>query len=761
MDIIWDWVSKLQNDLRDIGQEKSAQLIDQFSDDVSDLHVHRAEATLPEALALSRHLKNPWLEVYFRHWEMRNRVGTLLQGEVALKDAVEFFEFAHREETIDCPQSICVTQDLSNCYANMDGPGWVEERLAVVEETMERITPDWNCFFCMSHEYVDALIDAQRYDEALTFIASQKEKVIASGKVESLYRFKTSEIDVYVKKGSYQKAYEVLQALKEETKDHYQWKKHQELNAVQEAHLLALLGKIEESAEVLPHNWKSISPMSYMRFIETMIIFSKHEHIDNSWSLGSMIQEAMNHFKAVGSYRYIVDLAEMQFHLAFERQAHWTAQQSLKIMRDTLPKLRAKTGIQETIDQCQDLLNTLNTPEFPVAPDELLQWLSNQEQRDPEREIDWLQALLAQNPNEEAILENLILALQAINANEEAITLLWDYVERERIDNALSGRLLQMLLSEDDPLALDRFIALFEGTDAIALWAKIQKAYKSTEYSAAKALAQEMRQLYPEYLGPLMMLSRLSEDQQEFAEAAHWKLKCAELEEEPRDQLWDALSFFCAAKEWDQAREVTARLGITLESKTGAFEEDWGYVWIRSDDEDGNSYDHLAHCNGPVTARILRPTPSNMKQRCNDWVVFDAGNLADPPEDEDDHPIPIFREIYTLESGGYGKTWFIDGVHPGEAAMNQLIEQVEQEGFAIVIRSAEDYRVVDTDNDQEELPGIYFFVAAPQDYTAKKVDEIMTELTKSWEHKMAWYGLAKEANKPVESHQALIERYQL
>lgn len=90
MDMIWGWVNKLQEELDEAGQNQAAQLIDKLSDDVAELNIGKVEAAMPEALALSRSLQNPWLEVYFRHWEMRNRVGSLVQGEVALKDAVEF-----------------------------------------------------------------------------------------------------------------------------------------------------------------------------------------------------------------------------------------------------------------------------------------------------------------------------------------------------------------------------------------------------------------------------------------------------------------------------------------------------------------------------------------------------------------------------------------------------------------------------------------------------------------------------------------------
>lgn len=139
--------------------------------------MERAEALLPEVKALSRTLNNPWLEIFVRHWEMRNRVGNQLEGETALADAVSLFELANRDDTQACPQSVCVTQDLASCYANVDGPGWVEERIEVCDETLARIDPTWACFHCLSNEKAEALLDDGRGEDALAFLAEQEKKI--------------------------------------------------------------------------------------------------------------------------------------------------------------------------------------------------------------------------------------------------------------------------------------------------------------------------------------------------------------------------------------------------------------------------------------------------------------------------------------------------------------------------------------------------------------------------------------------------------
>ena len=88
------------------------------------------------ALALVRAQKHPWAEVYVRHWYMQSKILHRHEVQDTLSDAVDLLEFANRPETRDCPQSVCVTQDLACAYADIDGPGYARERLAVAAETL-------------------------------------------------------------------------------------------------------------------------------------------------------------------------------------------------------------------------------------------------------------------------------------------------------------------------------------------------------------------------------------------------------------------------------------------------------------------------------------------------------------------------------------------------------------------------------------------------------------------------------------------------
>ena len=66
---------------------------------------------------LARTYDQPWLGVFGRHWELQYRLTSKREGATAVADAVAAFERSHREDTIDCPQSMCAVQDL--CIASV------------------------------------------------------------------------------------------------------------------------------------------------------------------------------------------------------------------------------------------------------------------------------------------------------------------------------------------------------------------------------------------------------------------------------------------------------------------------------------------------------------------------------------------------------------------------------------------------------------------------------------------------------------------
>ncbi|MFD0528914.1 hypothetical protein ACFQ1I_21305 [Kitasatospora arboriphila] len=156
---IWAWVRDTHEQLSEAGHHRLAAALVEIAGHAVEGRNEQLDAMYPEALASARALGLPWVEVFLRHWRMQNLLNKRHQGEAAMAEAVDLLEFAHREETASCPQSVCAVQDFTICHANIDGPGYVAERLAVLEETLARVEPARACFDCLSREYADTLED--------------------------------------------------------------------------------------------------------------------------------------------------------------------------------------------------------------------------------------------------------------------------------------------------------------------------------------------------------------------------------------------------------------------------------------------------------------------------------------------------------------------------------------------------------------------------------------------------------------------------
>lgn len=176
---MWRWVDEVFDQLRKDGHHRLAELIQDIPAVVCDGDHLKADALMPEAIALAQAAHLPWLEVFFGHWSMQSRVLQRLQGETALSAAVSLVERAHHDDAMGCPQRICTVQDLAACYAAVDGPGFAAERKAVVTETLAVINESWPCFTCLSAEYAHALLDENDPAGCLAFVDGQERRLRA------------------------------------------------------------------------------------------------------------------------------------------------------------------------------------------------------------------------------------------------------------------------------------------------------------------------------------------------------------------------------------------------------------------------------------------------------------------------------------------------------------------------------------------------------------------------------------------------------
>lgn len=331
---IWKWVFDTQRDLEEAGNYRLAELINEIPSNASEGRLELAQAALPEALAAARAARLPWLEVYFRHWTINPRVCTRREGEAALKDTVSLFEFAHRPETVDCPQSVCTTQDIACCYANVDGAGYANDRIAVCKDTLARIDSSWGCFRCISSEMMNALVDAAKPEEALAFAERQLPQLQETGADQSVDWFEPLAQAQFAA-GQYETALATLDYIEEQGFDSDNPPKHYARSCMR-FRLLALLGRSEDAWAMLPPEEKGREFGECLDLSVGLEVLLQKAPERNDYLVGRRTAAAVRRYSASGSHRLTLDALAPHVRLAAARGSRWPAMQMLELARPIL-----------------------------------------------------------------------------------------------------------------------------------------------------------------------------------------------------------------------------------------------------------------------------------------------------------------------------------------------------------------------------------------------------------------------------------------
>ncbi|MDR3087609.1 MAG: hypothetical protein LBU45_06630 [Azoarcus sp.] len=771
---IWKWVEKLTDDLNQAGQSASARILDELPGYICELEMERAEALIPEARALARSLENPWLEVFVGHWEMRNRLGNKYEGESALPDVISLFERAHRPDAIDCPQSVCVTQDLADCYSNIDAIGWAPECRAVVEETLQRIDPCWPCFDCLCEDYLNTFLAEGRHEEGIAWLEAQQAKVREAGSDREKYSLDELELwrcNFLLELGRAEEALAILDAQAADTEMlEDEAKKDRVRRLLRYADALSRLGRDEEAWEKLP-DWNDTGWLRKTNWIRIAARLLSRDPSRNTWQFGSEMQEVLDHLSRHGTHRPLIDCAQDVARLAIQRKAPWSAARVLRLARAHQKKLRADGNAEQALSALERELADLPVEPLPVPAEQLLEWLQAREERDPEKEVQWLLEAHAQRPDDPALVECAANALLACSAREEAENLLWRFIQaRPQAGDGtpfydVAVKLLDVCADRGQNERAEALACLYDPIERpFALWCRATLAKREENWPRVTALTQEALSLAPQRISLMHLLAAALRQQKRFAEAAAvWAQAIETLDDRQEacgDELWHHMTSACAAGDWKAVRKTAARLDMEVEPGEGPIDEDWCWILIHYE-EDGETY--YARRTGPVTARIVENAINDDAQRVLDEIVFDAGSgcLESPPEDEAERQefVYTYRFLHTLKPGGFGAGWQVAGVHPGEEQWKALFERLEEPGYQVWVH-ANGHEVTDSETG-ETLKGILFSIAAPVGVSPQALHAFLEECTRGLAHPFCWPRLASACNADTAPHEAIIERYDL
>ncbi|GAA5003401.1 hypothetical protein [Kitasatospora paranensis] len=778
---IWAWVRDTHEQLAEAGHHRLATALVEIAGHAIEGRNEQLDAMYPEALASARALGLPWVEVFLRHWRMQNLLNKRHQGEAAMAEAVDLLEFAHREETASCPQSVCVVQDFTICHGNIDGPGYVPERLAVLEETLERVDPARACFDCLSREYADTLEDDGRSEDALAHLDRAQARIQAAGESVSL-ACGHGRAGALVRLGRHQEALDVYDtAERAYTARHELDDDDRRKLAAGRAVALAALGRTDEALGLLPDADEADRyPDIRMRWATAVESLAgagalPHGGLDNDAALGARLARWVGYLDTAGSHRPCLDLLLIVGRLAVARGARTVALTLADTGDRKLAVLRRTDGVADRLAALRAAAEALPPAEPPVPADELPAWLGEQ-QVSYETALDHFAAAGAASPQAAALLAlHTARALDALGHPRAAADLLRGRLEADPSDRDTAGMLAEVLIEAEDGDGIRRLTELLLPANPAqahwirARWAAAEGRWEEVGEHADAVLAHDPDALNTRRLAATAA-TRLGDHaraQQLYQDLLEHALPAADTgpDEQHRTvqepDLWHLITAATANRDWAVVRSTGARIGIEFDEPDGPVDEEWQMVTVRSTRSNGATVDLPAVRTGPATARILPVLGDDVALNHRDVVVFGPAVLNERPEEGGaDTWRPVFRQLALLDPAGYTTHW-VDGAWPGDEAWVALREALAAEGYGLWAYSGDHYRVTDPAGGTDGLPGIYAALGVPPTAATAEADALLLRLTGAWTHPLSWLDLAEAAGADTARHQGIVERYGL
>ncbi|MFN3203036.1 MAG: hypothetical protein ACE366_31875 [Bradymonadia bacterium] len=643
---IWAWVNDTIRDLREQGHQRLADIMDAFSEAVCDHQHELVDALYPEALHLTQKVGHPWIELFFRHWYLQSRVLNRLDVAQSLDEANALKQFAETPECAECPQRVCVTQDLVGCWAGIDGPGYAEARLAMSTQTLATIDPQWPCFECISAEGIEALVDAGRPDEALRYAEAQYQTLIDAGQRETALCHARVHALLRLDRG------QTALALLDQMDAHEPPGDRPDDLMVLRALVLAHLGKHEEALAVRPAFDLIEGTCSlYPHWAEATVVLARARAIPNDWSLEAELAALQQRLVAQGVIRHAVHIAQWRAELAMTRVRPETAALCCAQLEALLPRLKAPLGADEALDtlreEVNDLLGDLGPASMALPPDPAT--VVADLARDPELDLPVLEAARQRWPDHEGLALVTASSLDGLSRGAEALGMLEGFI----LEHPEAG----------------------EAT-AMAFDLRVQHGGLPSALEAGRRWLESMP---PEASIDLRMIIAQTTLHGGMLSEAFDQLQALQAQC-PEPGPHDVLLLMVATQlgRWSVVREAGRRLGLPLEEgeappDRALFEAPCAIFAL---DHQGVPCIRQAMRTGPATAQIVEMGPGDDPINFGDEVLFD---LMSGPEDES---APVLNFMATLEQP-YTCVLHLEGHDPGLEGLTDLAQALTALGFVM------------------------------------------------------------------------------
>ena len=769
---IWAWVHKVEEELYEQGHTRLASIIENLPSWVLDNDKRLVDGIMPEALALARDYGHPWLEIYLRHWYLQSKI--LLRYEIKghLNDAIDLVDKANRDQTRDCPQSICVTQDLCSGYGLLDGPGFAQERLDVAKETLARINPQWPCYACIGTEYVMALIDAGRARDAYDFYNEAERSLRLAGHPEQVYGMRQAFVDALLELGMSEQALDYNEkAVCEGGGASFDMEKR-----IDHARILVYLGRYEDAVACLP-SWEAVSGNGGYAYYWSDAVYGLLENggLPLNWQWAGKLAATYRMMTRLGVYRRAIKIAHRHASLALKRNCPGLAAMSADDIEALIPSLHKDLGATDDLERLRAQIAKVETdrPDETTfnSPEEVLDNLP--ENRETAYEI--LRHAVRKWHDHEGVAVNLANVLIALEQRERAIDGLGTFLERHPTAQATLLFLGDYLVATRDDQRLNHITAPYlqgepaDNTTQIALWLCAHMAYVRKNWHRAESFLARLLGINGEHVGALNLQAEALRRLGRYPEAMILLNRLVSINKHDEAVAWDRMLVGTLVGDWEAVRESAGVAGLELDSDEGPIEEHWGLCRIRISENqndllDHDAFDYFAVRTGPVTANIIEMAGSRSKpNHYADEVIFNPMPLNEPKEgEEQDENFTFIYPLETIRKKGGFKIYTLDGVHPGPNPLKQFEDGLRAKKIRISWHGSEDYRLPDPDS-EETLPGLYGYIAIPGEVQLADVHQLLSELTADYPHPLLWQGLVEDLGlqNEIEAQGQAFERYEM
>lgn len=768
---IWTWVGDLENDLRERDKESLANAIEQIPSLVCGDNHEKLDQIYPEALNLAKKESNPWIEVFVRHWYLQSQVLHRYNVKGMLSEAIDLLEFSSRESTKDCPQSICVVQDLANCYAKQDGPAYVAERIAVSTETLARITPAWPCYDCIATEEIAALVDLEDYDSALEKIYFYREEMAKASYNGEKNPFALLESRIMREMGHYEKAERIAR----ESDNPYGGESFAKYRISAIALALAYQKKFDEAGEfTLKFSDAILAHSHYLNWCELYFLMAKNTPEQNNDELNYCFNKMIENFICNGVLRDTIKLLSWQSELAILRNDVFTLEQSVKRLKELVGQLSKDLGASELL---QALINKLGEIKVKLLAETVIdqEFLDELYDRDIKHSLSTLKIAYEQKGNLTQVAQAYFDSLVENGYISQGCEVAEKHFQIDLNCHSLIGRYGYLLLNEKleadfDSTFNSEFINnLSKGGQNTALWL-LALRHQDTSPSKSLAFLQKSLELEPNDPDTLERAAQIALQLDEYSLSISYWTQLIDLDPSKYVQFhWDKMIPGTLLEDWALVRESCSLLGVELKTKEGRVEQDMGVCRIQFVDLTGEKLTLFANRVGPVEAEITSIRRFGNEQYFGDRIVIEATPLNSLDiEDEEGYRCDsegyytyIYPKAKTLRKNPHFY-FSIDGVYPGDDNWQQLEKLLESLNLKWSVRSTDEYQV-QKDKTAPKLDAIYLYVACPMNTDLVQLNKELYSLVDSFEHPMIWPELLIELKdeEGLKIQEKVEQQYQL